>query len=166
MKTTIGAVFLLLSIAGCGGGAPAAATPVGPYPGDPSPGVPGPTPPPDVTPPDAPGLVEAAQVATPNDRYGVVNLTGLPLERVGYSREGEYLPGLGYLADHGDFLFAPWLDVATGAAWESPGYGYQPYDGVAHVAIARDVLGRRYEARYVPAPGARGWVVTPAMLTP
>lgn len=158
------AVLSLLLLSSCGGGSPASAVDVGPYPGDSSPGVPGPTSPTDVTTPDDPGLVSAVQVSTPNDRYGVVNLTGVPLDRVGFSREGEYLPELGYLADHGDFLFVPWVDIAPGVPWEVPAYAHRPLDGVPHVALARDVLGRRYEALYVPRPGARGWIVTPEMV--
>lgn len=165
MKTILGFVCVLsVSLSACGGGSPATSAPVGPYPGDDVPGVPGPTSPPDPTLPSAPGLVVAAQYATPHDRYGLVNLTGVPLDRVGFSREGEYLPGLGYLADHGDFLFVPWCELAPGIPWEVPSYAHRPLDGVPHVALTRDVLGRRYEALYVPRPGARGWIVTPEML--
>lgn len=147
---------------GCGGGGPDAAKAVGPYPGDPTPGLPGPVPPLDVTTPADPGLVVAAQYATPNDRFGLRNATGVPLDRVGFSREGEFIPGLGNLADHGDYLGYPWEWIEAGATWETPAYAHRPYD-TPHVGIAYDILGQRYEALYVPAPGARGWVVTAAM---
>lgn len=157
---TIGLVCALL-LSSCGGASSPSASPVSPYPGD---DVVGPVPPySPPMPPDAPGLVVAAQFATPNDRFGVWNMTGVPLDAVGFSREGEFIPGLGHLADHGDYLGLPWEWIQPGEAWETLVTGHRPYD-TPHVGIASDVLGRRYEALYVPRPGARGWIVTPEML--